>query len=54
MTSNIYFARRNKTALGPGDRLRLISKLRIGGSIKPLVNFHKCFNSRAAEAFASK
>jgi hypothetical protein len=34
---------------GPGDRLRLISKLRILGSIKPLVNFHKCFISCAAE-----
>jgi hypothetical protein len=34
---------------GPGDRLRLPSKLRIWGSIKPLVNFHKCFISCAAE-----
>jgi len=31
------FARRDKTALGPSDRLRLISKLRIWGPIKPLV-----------------
>jgi hypothetical protein len=29
--------------LGSGDRLRLLSKLRIIGSIKTLVNFHKCF-----------
>jgi hypothetical protein len=34
---------------GHGDRLRLPSKLRIWGSIKPLVNFHKCFISCAAE-----
>jgi hypothetical protein len=34
---------------GPGDRLRLPSKLRIWGSIKALVNFHKCFISCAAE-----
>ena len=27
--SKIQFVRRNKTALGPGDRLRLHSKLRI-------------------------
>jgi hypothetical protein len=30
--------RRNKTALGLRDRLRLLSKLRIWGPIKPLVN----------------
>jgi len=34
---------------GPGDRLRLLSKLRIWGPIKPLVSFHKCFISCAAE-----
>ena len=33
----------------PGDSLRLLSKLRIWASIKPLVNFHKCFISCAAE-----
>ena len=35
--------------LGPGDRLRLLSKLRIWGPIKPLINFHKCFISCAEE-----
>ena len=34
---------------GPGDRLSLISKLRIWGPLKPLVNFHMCFISCAAE-----
>jgi len=34
---------------GPGDMLRLLSKLRIWGPIKPLVNVHKCFISCAAE-----
>ena len=34
---------------GSGDRLRLPSKLRIWGSIKAQVNFHKCFISCAAE-----
>ena len=43
------FARRNKTALGPRDRLKLLSKLRILGPIKPLVYFNKCFISCAAE-----
>jgi hypothetical protein len=34
---------------GPGDRLGLLSKLRIWSPIKPLVNFHKCFISCTAE-----
>ena len=34
-----------KTPLGPRDRLRLLSKLRIWVLIKPLVNFHICFIS---------
>ena len=37
----------------PGDRLRLPSKLRIWGSIKPLVNFHRCFISCAAECLGN-
>jgi hypothetical protein len=34
---------------GPRDRLRFISKLRIWGPIKPLVHFHECLISCAAE-----
>ena len=33
----------------PGNRLIFLSKLRILGPIKPLVNFQKCFISCAAE-----
>ena len=40
---------RTRLLWDPRDRLRLPSKLRIRGSIKPLVNFHKCFISCAAE-----
>ena len=32
------------------DGLRLLSNLRIWGPIKPLVNFHKCFISCAADS----
>ena len=34
---------------GTRDKLRLLSKFRIRGPIKPLVNFHKCFIFCAAE-----
>jgi hypothetical protein len=33
----------------PRDRLRFLSKLKIWGAIKPLVNFHKCIISSAVE-----
>ena len=43
-------ARRNKTALWPGDRLSFLSKLRICCPIKPPVSFHKYFISCLAES----
>ena len=40
---------RTRLLWGPGYRLKLLSKLRIWGPKKPLVNFHICFISSAAE-----
>ena len=43
------FCKAEQDCFGARDRLRLPSKLRIWGSIKPLVNFHKCLISCATE-----
>ena len=43
------FTRQITLLLRPGDRLRLLSKLRFWGPIQPVVSFHKCFISFSAE-----
>ena len=43
------FCKAEQACFVASDRLRLLSKLRIWGLIKPLVNFHRCFISCAAE-----